>query len=168
MPYNTRGQSMLGTGALTPALVSPVAKFTFSNLTTSLTKPSHAKISLKRDSDEKKRKKVRFGGIFRTDLVSVISVKQVRVLSVSTTPDVPPRGADAQPPVLALQPPPGVPAAPGRRAPHLPLPRHLRPRALAHGTRLPRPLIAAGLHYHLRVPAAARCFRVHEEEGCEF
>ena len=95
MPYNTRGQSMLGTGALTPALVSPVAKFTFSNLTTSLTKPSHAKISLKRDSDEKKRKKVRFGGIFRTDLVSIISVKQVRVLNVSTTPDVPPRGADA-------------------------------------------------------------------------
>ena len=97
MPYNTRGQSMLGTGALTPALVSPVAKFTFSNLTTSLTKPSHAKISLKRDSDEKKRKRVRFGGIFRSDLVSVIScvVKQVHVLSVDPTPDVPPRGADA-------------------------------------------------------------------------
>ena len=50
-------------------LVSPVANFTFSNIKNSAVKTSNAKISLRRESDEKKRRKVRFAGLFSRETV---------------------------------------------------------------------------------------------------
>ena len=77
-------------GGLTP-LVSPVAKFTFSNTKTSALKTSTAKISLKRYSNEKeRRKKVRFAALSLgplTDLFSRDSVQIAKLIFLCIIPN---------------------------------------------------------------------------------
>ena len=66
-------------GGLTP-LVSPVARFTFSNTKTSALKLSTAKISLKRDSNEKeRRKKFRFAALSLGPMTQLFSRDSVKV-----------------------------------------------------------------------------------------
>ena len=68
-------------GGLTP-LVSPVARFTFSNTKTSALKTSTAKISLKRNSNEKeRRRKVRFAALSLGPLADLFSRESVNVIS---------------------------------------------------------------------------------------